>query len=378
MNLDDKYREVTATINKAGGTPFPETDTLVDIVKLLVAEDELDMILAFKEQKSQTMDQLKESSGMAENEILKKTEALAAKGIIFDQPNRKGIKVYRLLPLVNVGVFEYTFMQKLVRSDRNKELSRLFAKVFDEMGYVVQKSYDGMVSFMEHMPAVDRTVPFRHNKATGESTIIEIKQDLGEQEEQVLQSQDVAELIDKFDEIAVGHCFCRHYKDMEGRSCKQTEMRENCFTFGKSARYTSDKGFMRMIGKKEALEILKKSMEDGLIHKAYHPNFDTSKDETSVCNCCKCCCGNSVANQIGPIVNAAGFLAKVDPDKCIGCETCAEYCHAVAIKLGDDNVSHVDDKRCMGCGACAYFCPENAVTLSESKRLVRIAPPKKG
>jgi Pyruvate/2-oxoacid:ferredoxin oxidoreductase delta subunit len=378
MSMDDRYKEVTSTINTAGGTPFPETDTLVEIVKRLVDEDELDMIMAFKGQKSQTLDQLKESSGMAEDEILKKTKALADKGIIFDQPNRSGVVVFRLLPLVNVGVFEYTFMQKLERTDRNKELSALFTKMFEEMGDLVQKSYDGMVGFMKHMPAVDRTVPFRVNKATGKATIIEIEKDLGEQEERIIQSQDVFELIEKFEEIAVGHCFCRHHKDMEDRSCKQTDERENCFTFGKSARYTSDKGFMRMIDKAEARRILEKCRDDGLIHKAYHPNFDVEKPETSVCNCCKCCCGNSVENQIGPIVNAAGFLAGVDAELCTGCETCADYCHADAVKLGDDGVSHVDEERCLGCGACASFCPEGAVSLAESQRIVRIAPPRKG
>jgi len=377
MSLDDRYKEVTGTINAAGGTPFPVSDTLVDIIKLLLKDDELDFILAFKEKKSQTMDQLKESSGLGEAEILERTESLAKRGFIFNQPSSSGLMVYRLLPLVNVGVFEYTFMQKLERTDENKELSRLFTKVFEEMDEMVQKSYDGLVKFMEQMPAVDRTVPIRVNKATDKPTVIEINRDLGEPAEKILPTQDVAELIDKFDEIAVGHCFCRHHKDMEGRSCKQTEMRENCFTFGKSARYTSAQGFMRMIDKKEALEILLKSEEDGLIHKAYHPKFDVEKAETSVCNCCKCCCGNSVDNQIGPIVNVAGFLAKVDADACVGCETCADYCHAGAIKLGDDDVSHVDEDRCLGCGVCAYFCPEAAITLSESKRIVRIAPPRK-
>ena len=71
---------------------------------------------------------------------------------------------------------------------------------------------------------------------------------------------------------------------------------------------------MRMIDKEEALDILLKSEKDGLVHKAYHPNFDISKDETSVCNCCKDCCGNSSF----VIVNVASFLAKVDPELCVG------------------------------------------------------------
>ncbi len=378
MSLDDRYKQVSETINSAGGTPFPVTDTLIQIIGKLVKEEEIDIILAFKDQKSQTLEQLKESSKQPEKEILDQTEILAKKGLIFNQPNRHGVIVYRLLPLVNVGVFEYTFMQKLVQSDENKELAGLFTKLFQEVTDVVQNSYDGIVDFMPHMPAVDRTVPIRINKNSGEPTVIEINQDLGQTTEQILQTQNVKDLIDKFDEIAVGHCFCRHHKDMEGHSCKQTNIRENCFTFGKSARFTTEQGFMRMIDKKEALEILLKSEEDGLIHKAYHPNFDVNKDETSVCNCCKCCCGNSVDNQIGPIINATGFLAQIDPEKCTGCETCTEFCHTNAITLGPDNVSKSNEERCLGCGVCAHFCPEDAIKLVESKRIVRIAPPRLG
>ncbi len=65
-------------------------------------------------------------------------------------------------------------------------------------------------------------------------------------------------IINKFDDIAVGHCFCRQHKDLLGDPCKITDLRENCFTFGKSARFCVEQGFQRMISKDEALEILKK------------------------------------------------------------------------------------------------------------------------
>jgi len=377
MTLADKYKKATEIVNAAGGTPFPVTTTLIEIIKSLVEKDQLDFILAFESSKSQTLEQLRKSSGLPDDEIELKAKALAKKGFIFNQPSSKGVMVYRILPLINVGVFEYTFMQKLEFSEENKKLAALFTKLFREIDGVVQKSYDGVIDFMKHMPAVDRTVPFQVNKATGKPTTISINKRLERPVEYALPTDNVKEMIEKFDEIAVGHCFCRHHKDIEGHACKQTDMRENCFTFGKSARFTTEQGFMRMIDKKEALEILLKSEEDGLVHKAYHPNFDTTRDETSVCNCCKCCCGNSVDSQIGPIVNEAGYLADVDPATCSGCGTCEQYCHAEAIAVDDDGISKVDETRCIGCGVCAYFCPENAISLKESKRVVRIAPPRK-
>jgi len=142
-------------------------------------------------------------------------------------------------------------------------------------------------------PAIDRTVPVWDNQPKNEPVKIIVDQ----------------ELIAKFDEIALGHCFCRHYNDLEGTPCQQTNERETCFTFGKSARFTSEQGFSRMIAKEEALAVLKRAEEAGLVHKAYHPNFDNSKDETSICNCCRCCCGNGVDNMMVPIPNVTSFLS---------------------------------------------------------------------
>ena len=371
MSLDERYRQAAETIASGGFPPVQVSDTLIEIIKELVKEEEIDLILAFKEKRSQSLDQLKESSGLSEELILEQTSSLAKNGVIFNQPNSKGVMVFRLLPLANVGIFEYTFMKKLTYSEKEKRLAGLFTKLFEGRSAIREIPAEKMAELIKFMPPPDRTVPIRTNKATGNPTIIQINEDLGQPADKILLTNDVKDLIEKFDEIAVGHCFCRQHKDTEGKPCKQTDLRETCFTFGKSARFTTENGFMRMIDKEEALDILLKSEKDGLVHKAYHPNFDISKDETSVCNCCKDCCGNSSF----VIVNVASFLAKVDPELCVGCETCAERCHPGAIKLGDDNVSHVDENLCIGCGVCAYFCPENAIQLTETPpRTVRVVP----
>ncbi|MCP4752204.1 MAG: hypothetical protein GY866_15005 [Proteobacteria bacterium] len=373
MSLDDRYRQVAGTIS-GGGPDAAVAGTLVDIIKALVKEDEIDLIMAFAEKRSQSLDQLKESSGFSEETILEKTGVLAGKGFLFNQPNSKGVKVFRLLPLVNVGVFEYTFMKKLNHSKEEQHIADLFAKHFDEQKANRNISDEKLMEVIKNIPPPDRTMPIRTNKATSKTTIVPIDEDLGQTADKILLTQDVKDLIEKFDEIAVGHCFCRHHKDTQGQSCKQTDLRETCFTFGKSARFTTDNQFMRMIDKKEALDILLKSEEDGLVHKAYHPNFDISKPETSICNCCKDCCGNSAF----VVMNVTNYLSKVDPELCVGCETCAERCHTNAIALGSENVSVVNEDLCLGCGVCAYFCPENAISLLETPtRTVRAVQPQK-
>lgn len=377
MTRDEKYTKAAAIISGAGGTPLPVTETLLSILKLIIAEDELDVVLAFKDQKSQTLEQLQGSSGLAAEEIERQATSLAKKGVIFNQPSSKGIMVYRLCPMVNVGIFEYTFMGKLEINERTKKIAALFDALFAETKILIAKNYDNLKPLMMSAPPVDRTVPVFANKQTSKKVRIEINQELGAPEERILPTQRVEELIEKFDEIAVGHCFCRHHKDISGQPCEQTNERENCFTFGKSARYTTAQGFARMVTKQEALDILKRAEESGLVHKAYHPNFNTSKPETSVCNCCKCCCGNSVKNQIaGPIINVTNYLAKVDEDLCTGCGTCLEKCHTDATFLQDNGTAGRKQELCIGCGVCSYFCPENAISLIEGERVIRILPPR--
>lgn len=369
-----KYRRAAQIINGAGGTPIPINDTLIAILRHIVPnEEDLTFIKHFKRKISQTMEQLKETSNLSGEDIERNVEKLASKGLMFNQPNRHGVMVYRLMPFVDVGAFEYTFMGELEDTEENSELAGLFEKLTTDLKGKLMEDYDMLITFTKDRPPVDRTIPYTENITSGNEIQLVVDESLDVPEEKILPVQKVEELVEKFDDIAVGHCFCRHHRDLLGDPCKQTDIRENCFTFGKSARYTSSQGFSRLVSKEEALGIINKSDKDGLVHKAYHPGFDTSRDETSLCICCNCCCG-----QAGPTtlnVNATNYIAQVDQDLCTGCGTCVENCHTLTMQLNDDNNAEVGDK-CIGCGVCAHFCPEQAITLMEIERIVRFRPPR--
>jgi Pyruvate/2-oxoacid:ferredoxin oxidoreductase delta subunit len=333
--------------------------------------------MAFKSKPSLTMEELKLKSKMSEDEINMHVEKLATKGFIFNQPNSKNIMIYRLMPLVMVGAFEYTFMKKIEFSNENKRIAKLFKQLFNELTDFIQNNYDMILPIFQKMLPFDRTIPF-YNNVEGEAIQININKDIEIPEEKVIATQKIEEILDKFDEIAVGHCFCRHHQDLLSNPCKQTELRENCFTFGKSAKYVVEQGFGRMITKDEALSILKKSQDDGLVHKAWHPHSDISKAETSICNCCKCCCGifDWWRNGTTAMINSTNFLAKIDKNKCVGCGTCLEKCPVEAIQGDDNNKAECESELCIGCGICAHFCPENAINLLEGMRTVFIPPPR--
>jgi len=380
ITLEEKYKRAASTICKQGIIQFPVSDTAIAIVVSVVGdnEEELDLMYAFRETPSQTMDQLVESSGMSEEKIEQLTTSLAKKGLIFNQPSSAGLMIYRLLPLVMVGVMEYKFMVDLKGSEEEKRLARLFEKLLEELREQTQDQYDTLTPLFESAPPVDRTVPARKTKDGKPIKIIPVDKTLDVSEEFVLPSQTVEEIINKFDDIAVGYCFCRQRRSLLGDDCSTDAPTLNCFTFGKSARYTSAQGFAKKITKAEASKIMKEAAQAGLIHKAIHPGSRESSPETSICNCCKDCCDTMGLWRAGtlPLINSTYYLSVIDQDACTGCGICLEWCPTDAIDLNEEGLAQRDESACLGCGVCSRFCPEEAISLKEGLRRVFILPPR--
>ncbi|MFX1448062.1 MAG: ATP-binding protein [Promethearchaeota archaeon] len=376
--LDEKYKKAAHIIVKSGALPTPVNNTLIEILKTQLIEDELDFINAFRRKTSQTMEELKRTSKLPEAQILSFIKQLAKKGFIFNQPNSEGVMVFRLMPLLMVGAFEYLYMKKINHNEVEEKLAKMFSKYFEETRDFVQANYEQILPIFENMLPIDRTMPILNETIQGDQINLSINEEVEVPEESIVPTQKLEELIESFDDISVGHCFCRHHRDLLGKPCKHTDLRENCFTFGKSARYVAEQGFGRLISKGEALEIMKKSEDDGLVHKAFHPHSDITKIETSICNCCKDCCGTLEWWRMGivALINSTNFLSQIDPDLCSGCGTCIEKCPVDAIKLNNSDLAEVNAEYCIGCGVCAHFCPENAITLLEGMRKVYVAPPK--
>ena len=152
---------------------------------------------------------------------------------------------------------------------------------------------------------------------------------------------------------------------------------EPCMTFGKSARHTIQQGFARKVSKEEALDILKKTEELGLIHKAFHNASDINRSENSICNCCSDCCDTFNLWRMGatPMVNSTNYLSVVN-ENCSACGTCVQKCPTEAIILNGNDIAQVTEDRCIGCGLCARVCPEMAISLKEGIRTVYLPPVK--
>lgn len=378
--LSEKIDRAAGIVCRQGLVRFPVTDTAATIIHRVVGdtEEELDLIYAFREKPSQTMDQLVASSGFSAQKIDELTGSLARKGLVFNQPNSSGVMVYRLLPLMMVGLMEYKFMGELTGSDEEKELAGLFERLLAELRDQTQGNYDALAPLFSAAPAIDRTVPADRAVDGKAIRVIPVEKPVDGTEEFILPSQTVEAIINKFDDIAVGHCFCRQRRSLLGEPCKTDAPVLNCFSFGKSARHTSAQGFAQKVTREEALKILKEAQQAGLIHKAFHPGSRESSPETSICNCCKDCCDTLRLWRDGslPMINSTYHLSVIDAEACTGCGTCIDWCPTDAIDLDADGVARRDENACLGCGVCARFCPESAISLKEGLRKVFILPPR--
>ncbi|MHA1340157.1 MAG: ATP-binding protein [Promethearchaeota archaeon] len=379
--IEKKYKRAASAIIKAGTLPFVVTDTFIEILKRYLDEKEAEFIgKYFKLKKSLSHEQLKKKSKLSDEEIKEIIDKLAKKGFIFNQPSSSGIMVYRLMPIVAIGSFEYTYMKKLPddpnEKQKLKKLADLYHKLMLELRDNVQKGYDNLLPIFEKLPEFDRTVPTL-KKEDGKTINIVVDKTI-EAEEQVLPTQSVEEIINKFDDIAVGNCFCRNYQKMLGHNCEWNAPMEVCFTFGKSARHTIQQGFMRRVSKEEALKILKQAEEAGLVHKAFHNRSDIYQEENSICNCCKDCCDTFNLWRMGALGmwNSTNYISMFDQEKCIGCGECVKRCPIDIIELNENNKAERTQEYCIGCALCARFCPEDAIYLKEGLRRVYVPPPR--
>ncbi len=380
LSLEKKYERAAQVICRQGIVTFPVNETVISILKIVIGDDEeeLDFIYAFREKASQTTEELIKSSDLPVERVEKLAAGLAGKGLIFNQPSSSGIMVYRLLPLMTVGLMEYTFMGELKGDDREQRLAELFERLIKDLGEQIQDNYDLFVPVFKKSPPVDRTVPVRTTDNNQNIRIIPVGKTMEVPEEYVLPSQTVADIINKFEDIAVGRCFCRQRRKMLGEPCNLDAPMMNCFTFGKSARHTVAQGFAKRVTREEALKIMKEAEEAGLVHKAFHPGSNMSRPETSICNCCKDCCDTLRVWRDGvlPLINSTYYLSVIDRDACTGCGICMERCPTEAIRLDEMERAVRDESSCFGCGICARFCPADAISLKEGLRKVFLLPPR--
>ncbi|MFH2098348.1 MAG: 4Fe-4S binding protein, partial [Pseudomonadota bacterium] len=186
-------------------------------------------------------------------------------------------------------------------------------------------------------------------------------------------SQDAYELVEKFGEkgqVALAHCFCRQWRKMADDPCRFGLEAESCLILGEMALHVIREEFGRAISGDEALAVLKKARDAGVVHTVFHERDNTDNPQAAVCNCCWDCCGvlGSYNRGIMPLHFKCYYVARIeDPDACTGCGECEWHCPTAAVKVVNGRVE-VREEKCIGCGQCAHQCPNDVLLLDYRAR----------
>ncbi|MFZ5585679.1 MAG: 4Fe-4S binding protein [Thermodesulfobacteriota bacterium] len=175
---------------------------------------------------------------------------------------------------------------------------------------------------------------------------------------EVLAYESAEELIRRQETILVAPCICRKEHQIKGGGCGK--LSEACLVFGWGAEYYQRNGLGRVINQDEALAILAKAEEEGLV---VQPS--NAQDIINICLCCGDCCQALLHLKRHPTparIVVSPFLASLDAEACIGCGVCVERCQMEALGLVD-GLASLDATRCIGCGLCVTTCSSGALSL---------------
>jgi Pyruvate/2-oxoacid:ferredoxin oxidoreductase delta subunit len=333
------YRRLQEHLDQfAVGFPATESGVEIRILKRLFTPDEADIAtyMQFIPQPVEKIYRRVKKKGITLEELKKTLDTLGEKGCILyytQNINGRAVKFYGNA-FWALGMYEFQ-VNKLTK-DFCEDVEQYNKEAFwDEFN-------------VTKLPQL-RTIPI--------SQLIDIK-------DMIAPYDDVRRLImDRTSQIAVGPCICKQEKDIMGEPCKQTEIRETCFFFGAAATMYVEKKQGRIVSKEEALEILKRAEEIGLV---LQPS--NSKRPIGFCCCCGCCCAILTNQKIvtdKPVqFFSTNYYVQVDSEICLGCETCLNRCQMEAIDIIDD-VALVNLDRCIGCALCVSTCPSEAMVLKK-------------
>ena len=311
------------------GAPLTESFLKILDISFPVQEAQIALKLPFG---NQTMAQLAalypDKTTDALEEILKR---MVKRGTVYTSQPPGRERVYRLLPTV-VGFAETPFWSGKDTPEA-RALAPLWFKYRDE----------GFAAELARGTPVMRVIPV-------ETAVKDVSQ--------ILPFDILKEKVEGTNYSAVAYCPCRQGARYLGKGCDHSD--ENCLHFGSMARYIVEQGMGREITKEEAIAILKKADEEGLVHAC--DNIEGHLG--TICSCCGCNCVFLHAVKKGlNALSPSNYAALVDGDTCAGCGTCEDRCPVGAVAVTEEDTASVNQALCLGCGICAPACPTGSIGL---------------
>ncbi|MBF7084301.1 4Fe-4S dicluster domain-containing protein [Desulfallas sp. Bu1-1] len=316
----------------------PPSEEFLEILKILFPPGEVELA-ALMDFKLRTAGEIARRAGMPEKEALQKLEAMADRGSVLAK-KLDGQPAYALLPNYP-GLFEYPII-KGVDGETLKRLAKLWH------AYYMRAMAAELASAS---PPWTRVFP-------AEEALTE--------EYEILPFEVASKMMERTKAIALANCACR----ISAGNCDKPL--DVCLAFDGAASFLAEREMARLISLQEAVEVLKRAEEAGLVH----TGNNAADKLLFLCNCCPCCCHFLrliTEHNYTNAVAKSSYQARLDGSLCTGCGICAEErCPVKALNIeGDHAVFHPE--KCIGCGLCVSTCPTGALRLE--KRANHQPPP---
>jgi ferredoxin len=323
------------------GMGYPCREDLIDILKENFTEKEAAVALAIPNTviplRPIGVEEIEKSIDLPREELLGILNHLAEKGRIYSGKMENEATGYALHQ-VGFG-FPQTFFWKGEDTPHARKMAALTAKYFSRK--VTQES----------LSSGSDPKPYRY---------IPVKRSLEVSKQAVLPWHMMEKVIGDAKRVAVAHCGCRIAYRLAGKTCEHPT--EVCLKFNDMANYVIERGFAREITKEEALRLVSKAEEAGLVHFVDNAEGEIQHN----CNCCGCACWNvgNIRRRKIPrdTLMATYFIRRSSSGECSGCGACEEICPVDAIRV-EAGSAVVDEEWCIGCGVCSTVCGTGAISI---------------
>ena len=266
------------------------------------------------DRKPKTLDQMVKITGKDPKYVEEILEQLAYAGVVeYNWENPEHVKQY-VLPMFVPG---------------SAEFSNMNAKIFEE--------HPEMGRFFERMSRLplEKITPMVPEGGAGIGMHVIPVEKAIEMENQSISIEHISHWLDKYDgKYAASPCSCRRSRTAYEEGCAD-DPESWCIAVGDMADYVveTNKGG-RYITREEALEIFKQAEDNGFVHQI--TNIDGEDKIFAICNCNVNVCYALRTSQLfnTPNLSRSAYVAKVNPQDCVACGRCVEFCPAGAVKLG--------------------------------------------